>query len=548
MAKKKATKKPRSSPASRSAAKSPDPKKRPEYLPGYKWDEEAAQAPVEFVEQLCRHPDERGGDPKRIELIDWQREQVLRPLFGWRRPDGRLRFRRAGIFVPKKNRKSSLMSQLAQYMATCHAPAQDVFLAANDRLQARTMYRMVRQSVEASPQLSRLLEVVDSRSIIRNRDTGKEIRCLSSDSWRNEGLNGSVILDEIHSFRSPDLVDALIYATRGTANGLVISISTAGSDRNGIGWRWWQDCELVIKDPKANPTFYGLIYAAAEDDDFSDPKVWKKANPSMGIAFPEDEFAADYQDASTDPRKMSKFLRYSLNVWQAGDSRWFVPPLDWSACSAGPLDPTEGRPCWVGVDLASNLDMTAAAFVFKESDGSYAVEWRYWVPRETVADRVREGIPYDAWIRDGWVTVTDGHRLDHEAVARDIIAFGERHEIKAVGCDPWQAGALETLLQREGITVKDVVQKTSILNAPCKLLEALVVERRIRHGGNPVAQWNANNVCVYTDPTGLIKTDKAKSTEKIDGIAALVNALALASTDEDTGTGRSLDEWRIRVL
>ena len=547
MAKTSRTRKPRSSPGSRSAAEKRDPKKRPEYVAGYQWDETAANAPVEFIEQLCRHPDERGGDPKHVELIEWQKERVLRPLFGWRRPDGRLRFRRAGIFVPKKNRKSSLMSQLAQYMATCHAPAQDVFLAANDRLQARTMYRMVRQSVEASPTLSKLLEVVDSRSIIRNRETGKEIRCLSSDSWRNEGLNGSVILDEIHSFRSPDLVDALIYATRGTANGLVISISTAGSDRNGIGWRWWQDCELVLGDPKANPTFYGLIYAADESDDYSDPKVWKKANPSMGVAFPEDEFAADYQDASTDPRKMSKFLRYSLNVWQAADARWFHGD-DWSKCSAGPLDPTEGRPCWVGVDLASNLDMTAAAFVFKESDGSYSVEWRYWVPRETVADRVREGIPYDSWIRDGWVIVTDGHRLDHECVARDIIAFGQTHEIKAAGCDPWQAGALETLLQREGITTKDIPQRTSYLNAPCKLLEALVVEKRLRHGANPVAQWNANNVCVYTDPTGLIKCDKSKSTEKIDGIAALVNALALASTDEDSGGATSLDDWKIRTI
>jgi len=547
MAKKTPTRRPRSSPGSRSAAEKRDPRKRPEYLAGYKWDEEAAQAPVEFIEQLCRHPDERGGDPKHVELIEWQKERVLRPLFGWRRPDGRLRFRRAGIFVPKKNRKSSLMSQLAQYMATCHAPAQDVFLAANDRLQARTMYRMVRQSVDASPTLSKLLEVVDSRSIIRNRETGKEIRCLSSDSWRNEGLNGSVILDEIHSFRSPDLVDALIYATRGTANGLVISISTAGSDRNGIGWRWWQDCELVLADPKANPTFYGLIYAAKDEDDYSSPKVWRKANPSMGVAFPEDEFAADYQDATTDPRKMSKFLRYSLNVWQAADARWFHGD-DWSKCSAGPLDPTEGRPCWVGVDLASNLDMTAAAFVFKESDGSYSVEWRYWVPRETVADRVREGIPYDSWIRDGWVIVTDGHRLDHECVARDIIAFGQTHEIKAAGCDPWQAGALETLLQREGITTKDIPQRTSYLNAPCKLLEALVVEKRLRHGANPVAQWNANNVCVYTDPTGAIKPDKAKSTEKIDGVAALVNALALASTDEDSGGTSSLDDWKIRMI
>jgi phage terminase large subunit-like protein len=541
-AQKATTRKPRSSRSSPSAAE-----RRPEFVPGYQWDPAAAEAPVEFIQALCRHPDERGGDPKRIDLIEWQAERVLRPLFGWRRADGRLRFRRAGIFVPKKNRKSSLMSQLAQYMATCHAPAQDVFLAANDRLQARTMYRMVRQSVEASPTLSRLLEVIDSRSIIRNRETGKEIRCLSSDSWRNEGLNGSVILDEIHSFRSPDLVDALIYATRGTANGLVISISTAGSDRNGIGWRWWQDCELVINDPKVNPTFYGLIYAAKDDDDHSSPEVWRKANPSMGIAFPEDEFAADYQDAQTDPRKMSKFLRYSLNVWQAGDARWFQGD-DWSKCGSAPLAPLAGRPCWVGVDLASNLDMTAAAFVFKEAGGSYSVEWKFWVPRETVADRVREGIPYDAWIRDGWVTVTDGHRLDHEAVARDIIAYGETHEIKAVGCDPWQAGALETLLQREGITTRDIPQRTSYLNAPCKLLEALVVEGRLRHGANPVATWNANNVCVYTDPTGMVKPDKAKSNEKIDGVAALVNALALASTDEDTGEAANLDDWKIRLI
>jgi phage terminase large subunit-like protein len=543
VAKKKATKKTRSSRSSRSG---PDPKKRPEYVTGYQWDEAAATAPVQFIETLCRHPNEHGGEPTRIKLIDWQKDQVLQPLFGWRREDGRLRYRRAGIFVPKKNRKSSLMSQLAQYIITCHAPAQDCFLAANDRLQARTMYRMIRQSVEASPKLSKMLEVVDSRSIIRNRATGKEIRCLSSDSWRNEGLNGSVILDEIHSFRTPDLVNALMYATRGTANGIVISISTAGDNRNGIGYQWWKDCELVMKDPATNPTFYGLIYAASPEDDFSDPKVWRKANPSMGVAFPEDEFAADYQDATTDPRKMSKFLRYSLNVWQEADARWFQGDA-WAQSTAGPAEPLAGRPWGVGVDLASNLDMTAAAFVFKERDGSYAVEWKYWVPRETVADRVREGIPYDTWIREGWVTVTDGHRLDHESVARDLIAYGEAHEIKAVGVDPWQAGALETLLQREGITVKDIPQRTAYLNSSCKLLEALVVERRLRTGGNPVATWNANNVCVYTDPTGMIKPDKAKSNEKIDGIAALVNALALASTDEDDVAG-SLDDYKITLI
>jgi len=537
---KKTTKKPAPSGRSRAA----DPKKRPEYVAGFTFDAEAAARPAEFIERFCRHPSD-DGKPQPIKVLDWQRDRVIAPIFGWKGPTGRLRYRRAGIWVPKKNRKSSLMSQLAAYMATSHFPIADVFLAANDREQARTMFRMAAAVIEASPQLSKLLDVIDYKSVIRNRQHGNEIRCLSSEWRKQEGLNGSVILDEIHSFRSPALVDALVYAIRGTPNSVVMSISTAGEDRNGIGWQWWKDSELVMKTPAANPTFYGLIYAADPEDDFSDPAVWRKANPSMGVAFPESEFAADYQDATTDPRKMSKFLRYSLNVWQQADSRLFHGD-DWAKCGREPLEPLPGRPCWVGVDLASNLDMTSAAFVFKEADGSYAVEWKYWVPSETVGDRVREGIPYDTWIREGWVTVTDGHRLDHEAVARDIIAYGESHEIRGVGVDPWQAGALETLLQREGIEVKSVAQRTAYLNAPCKLLEALVVEGRLRHGANPVAAFNANNVCVYTDPTGMIKPDKAKSNEKIDGIAALVNALALASTD-DAETG-SADDWKIHVL
>lgn len=537
----KRTKRPRSSARSPAARK---PAGRPEYLPGYVWDQEAADRPVKFIETLCRHPSENG-KAQRIKLIDWQRERVIYPLFGWRTKDGRLRYRRAGIFVPKKNRKSSLMSQLAQYLITSHFPLADVFLAANDRLQARTMFRMVKQSVEASPQLSRVLEVVDSRSVIRNREHGNEIRCLSSDSWRNEGLNGSVILDEIHSFRTPDLVTALMYATRGTRNGIVMSISTAGDNRNGIGWQWWQDCELVQKDPAANPTFYGLIYAADPEDDFSDPAVWRKANPSMGTAFPEDEFRADFEDAKTDPRKMSKFLRYSLNVWQEADSRWFHGDT-FAACRQDPPEQLAGRACVVGVDLASHLDMTAAAFVFKSDDGTYDVEMKYWVPEESVAEAERKGIPYSTWIREGWLTVTQGARLDHEHVARDILAYGEEHRIVGIGADPWQVGLLATLLEKAGLETKAVPQRTATMNAPAKLLEGLAVERKVRYR-SPILLWNANNVCVYTDTTGMIKPDKAKSSEKIDGIVAVINALALATQLGDELTG-SPEEWKIIAL
>jgi phage terminase large subunit-like protein len=547
MAKRKTTTRPRSV-GSRARTKP-----RPEACKGYTFDADAAARPVEFIERFCWVPSATGGDPERMRLIEWQKERVVKPIFGWKRPDGRLRYRRAGIFCPKKQGKSFLMAAISEYLLTAHYPLSDVYLAAVDRLQAREIYRVVSKFVQASPQLSKLLEVIDSKSIIKNRDNGNVLRCLSADAYRNEGLNGHVIVDEIHAHRSDELISALTYATRATPNGLVIAISTAGDNRNSVGYQWWKDAELVMRerggDPSANPSFYGLIYAAKPDDPrgFDDRAVWREANPSMGITFPEEEFAADYQDATTDPRKMSKFLRYSLNVWSESDSRWFHGDA-FAECRADPPAPLTGRPCVVGVDLASNLDMTAAAFVFKNDDGSYDCDMRYWVPEETIRERERrDNIPYSTWVRDGWLTVTQGSRLDHEAVGRDIVEYGKANQIVAVGCDPWQVGPLATYLQRESIEVKGVPQNTRAMNAPSRMLEGLVAERKFRYR-SPILLWNANNCAIYEDTTGMIKPDKSKSSEKIDGISATVDAFAMAITADEQLTPTSEDEYRIVSL
>lgn len=539
----------RSSKAAPKKPRGPAWKRRPEYVAGYTFEQERADRVVKFVQQFVTMTSGRKFAGKPMQLMPWQIHDIIEPIYGWVDDQGLRRYRRAAIFVSKKNGKSSLMAALVLYHLLADGePGAAVFGAAVDRIQAGVIYRSVAASVRANPELARALEVIDSRSTIVHRPTASRYTCLAADSWRAEGIDASaVVIDELHAHRKPDLVQALTYAGAARAQPLVVAISTAGESRNGIGYQWYQDARLVEASPEANPTFFGKIYEAKEDDarGLDSPDVWRDANPSLGVTISEKDFANDYADSLTSGTKRTSFIRYRLGIWAQADARWFHGD-DWAKCGREPLEPLAGRPCWVGVDLASNLDMTSAAFVFREQDGSYAVEWRYWVPSETVGDRVREGIPYDTWIREGWVTVTDGHRLDHEAVARDIVAYGESHEIRGVGVDPWQAGALETLLQREGIEVKSVAQRTAYLNAPCKLLEALVVEGRLRHGANPVAAWNANNVCVYTDPTGMIKPDKAKSGEKIDGIAALVNALALASTD-DAETG-SADDWKIHVL
>lgn len=185
--------------------------------------------------------------------------------------------------------------------------------------------------------------------------------------------------------------------------------------------------------------------------------------------------------------------------------------------------------------------MTAAAIVAKGPDGTWDVEMRYWVPEATVSERIsRDRIPYDQWIREGYVMVTEGARLDHEKVAADLLELADRYSVQCVAADPWNIGSIASKLQADGVNVQAITQRTGTLNAPSKLLEAIVVEGKLRHGGNPVLAWNANNVAVYTDATGSIKPDKQKSREKIDGIAALVNALAVASTALDEQTDWNL--------
>lgn len=517
---------------------------RPDYVAGYEFDAAAAARPAEFIESFCRVPSPDGGDPVQVKLMDWQRDRVIAPLFGWKRPDGRLRYRRGAVFVPKKNGKTWLMAGVAQYLLTAHQPLADVYPAAVDREQARILYRMLKRSVESSPTLSKVLEVVDSKSIIRNRKHGNILRCLSADAWRNEGLNGSVVIDEIHAHRTDELVSALAYATRATPNGLVLAISTAGDDRKGPGWQWWQDAELVMKNPGANPTFYGVIYAAAPDDDHDDPKVWRKANPSIGVTFPEEEFKADWQDSLTNSVKRQRWLRYSLNVWSSPDNRWFTPEV-YAPCVVPPPEPLDGHACYIGLDLADHLDMTAAVALFPDGQGGYDADALFWMPDANVAEREKETrVPLRQWIADGWIRTTPGVRLDHDQVAADLIAYSKTHRVRGVGADPWNLGSVATQLQREGLEVHAIGQNVGRMTAPSKLLEVLVHERKFRCP-SPVMQWMFQNANVYVDHAGNMKPDKGRSTEKIDGVVAAVCGLAVASTAPPEMTA---DQWRLIEL
>lgn len=523
------------------------PAGRPEAVLGFAYDQARADKVIRFVESFCQmSKGEWAGRP--MQLLDWQKRDIIEPLFGWHDAEGRRRYRTAAIFTPKKNGKSTLLSALALYLTVADGePGAEVISAASDRAQAGIIAREAASMVRASPHLSKRLEVIDSRNTIVHRESGSRYTVISADGFRAEGLNASaVLLDEAHAQRDTRLYDALRYAGAARRSPIVISISTAGYSRQpgDLWWQLWQYAERVQADPSVDPSFFGRIYRADEDaKDWFDEAQWFKANPSLGHTISLESFRADALEAQQNPAKLNAWLRYRMNVPTETDSRWFAPEAV-AACVADPIEPLEGRPCYLGLDLADNTDLTCAAFVFTNPDGSYDVDTLFFVPEGNVAERERKHrIPYSQWIREGWVIATDGARLDHERVASTIIEYAERHHVRRVGADRWNLGSVGTQLQRAGLEVQAIQQSIGSLTGPSKYLEGLVASKKIRWR-SPVLSWNFGNVQLTEDSSGNIKPDRGRSTEKIDGAVATIMGLALAMTDSEPQN----DSWEIVAL
>jgi len=439
-----------------------------------------------------------------------------------------------------------LLAGLALYMLGWDGePGAEVYGAAADREQAGIIYREAASMVRASPSLSKVLEVIDSRKTILHRGSGSFYRVLSADAFRAEGLNIHCLLfDELHSQRDRRLWDALRYGGASRRQPLLLSISTAGFDRKSLAWEQRCYAERCIADPSTDPAFFGCIHSADIKDDWKKPKVWRKANPSLGQTITEESFAADAREADQSPSKLNAFLRYRLNVWTTQDVRWISPDA-WARNGGALRGDLEKREWFAGLDLASTYDLSAFVMVSQDVDKTWDVFPVFWVPKANAAERTtRDKIDYVGWIRDGFVRATEGNVTDYDVIRQDIVALSQQYNIKAIGVDRWNSTQLTTQLQGDGINVVGFSQAMSSMSSPSKFLENLVISQKLRHAGHPVLAWNAANVAAPPDHNGNIRPSKLHSTERIDGIAALVMALGVQSSVPVTAE----QNWDIQVI
>jgi len=501
-------------------------------LEGCWFDIYAAERVRTFFLKFLRHS--KGQWAKRpFELLDWQWDKIVAPLFGWKRADGTRRFRRGYIEVPKKNGKSTLFSGLSLYLlAGDGEQGAEVYSAAVDRDQASIVYNEAANMVEASPALISRLGVVRSTKRITFLKTRSFYKALSADVPAKEGLNASaVLIDELHAQKTRELWDTLRYAGASREQPLHLSVTTAGFDRFSICWEQHEYARQVLDGTIQDGAFFAYISAAAPEDDWTDPEVWRAANPSFGITLAADQFAEDCREAQESPAKENSFRRYRLNQWTEQDVRW-INMEKWDACEGAPVN-LEKCVCWAGLDLSSTQDITALVLVFRDENHYSAIPF-FWVPEEGARQRARrDRVPYTDWIDDGYITATPGEVIDYERIRAKINELGKQYQILEIAVDRWNATQLATQLTDDGFEMVAFGQGYASMNWPTKKLEEVMLAQRLSHGGHPVLRWMAGNVSIETDAADNWKPSKKKSRERIDGIVALIMALDRASRQEE---------------
>jgi len=503
--------------------------------------DKAATRIIEFCTKFVRYPLEDGGGSVR--LLDWQIYDFLAPLFGWMREEGIRRFRRGCLWVPKKNGKSFLCSLIALFMLVLPSEAApEVYVAAGDREQASIVYGESSALAASSPQIDKRVRRIDSRKRINRPDGRGFYRVLSSDAKLAEGIKWScMILDELHVQKST-MWQTVKGGGVSRQQPLMVAISTAGVyDETSIGWEQWQYSDRVRRGDVDNWAYFAVQYCANENDDWTDPETWRKANPSYGEVLREDALRELYDEARDNPSEQPNFKRYHLNQWVQSLSIWIARDK-WDACADETLteESLHGRMCYGAMDMSSTDDMTALALWFpgKEDEPESLLEW-FWLPGDNINEMAeKNNAPYAAWHDQGLLRLTPGNFIDVNALEDDVCEILCNFDVVQLAYDRYQSEALsQTVEKRLGIEPVLFPQTTRAFNEPMKQYTEAVVHRKLRHRGHPIMRWMLGNCQVVYDSGGLMKLSKTDGGGvnkkgvrrlKIDGQIAAVMACGTA--------------------
>lgn len=507
-------------------------RKRPPFV----FDEWHACDPCDFIEKLP-HVEGKWARPE----IELHRSHVffVVQLFGFRNMDGSRRFTSALFAVARKNAKSTLAAAILLYCQCCEEEeGAQIISAATTGSQARIIFNVAKRMTEKTPDLQEAFGLACWANSISRMETGASFKPINAKASTQDGLNPSHVgLDEIHAHKSADLLNVLTSAAGARSNPLWLYTTTEGYTNPGPWGEIRQFAKQVLQGILGDSADHFLVvfYAVDEEDDEFDESAWPKANPLMD-ANPHllKAIRKEAVEARQMPSKLAEFKIKRLNRPASSATGW-VDLTKWQkGGGAVDLDWLAGHPCWAGLDLASNLDLTSWRLVWKVDDIYYT--WgRRFVPEDAVRARTERGVvPYAGWVAAGLIEVTEGEVTDYQVVEARMREDIARFNPLMIGFDKWNAQEITQRLLAEGHPLIEFGQTTKNYHPAMQELERAYVSKKIVHGNDPVLNWCASNLIAVKDGNLNQKPDKKRSPDKIDDMVSLLIAIGLSITPEES--------------
>lgn len=507
-----------------------------------RFDERKAERAVRFFREYLHHTKGRwAGKP----FIPYPFQEIdIREIYGRVDEKGYRVIRQVYKEEPKKSGKSEEAAGHAlKLLCADDEHGAEIYGAAADRDQASIVFGVAQGMVQRHPELKRICKLVPSTKRLVVREDGSFYRALSSDVAGKHGFNAhGVIFDEVHAQKDMRLWEVLTFgAGDSRTQPLVFAITTAGvPGESPVAEMLHEEAVQILRGIVPCPAwFYPVVYAAPEGAPWEDERTWYDCNPAMhsykladGTTLPPflsiQAVREAFQKAKLRPVEQNSFRRLRLNQWVSQETRW-IDLAAWDACR-GAIDhrALRGMSCYAGLDLSTTTDITSLVLDFI-GDGIHYVVPYFWLPEENVLDKCKP------WARQGLISLSSGNVIDYDQIRRRINELASEFEIDELAYDPWNATQLALQLQNDGLKLAPVRQGFASLSAPTKELERLVLDRRIRHDGNPVLRWMADCMTVKQDAAGNIKPvkpDRLRSMKRIDGMVALIMAIDRAMRNE----------------
>ncbi|MBI1347234.1 hypothetical protein GC163_13215 [bacterium] len=503
----------------------------------------------EVVESICTLTTGKfQGQP--ITLLPWQR-RLIHTLYGWRTKGNRRRFTTAHVWIPRKNGKTELAAALTLYhLLFDHEANPNIYFAASSIDQANLAYLATTNFILNNADIRKatwLRRHIKRIEIVRNGTypAGGFCQVLSGSGRAKQGLNCSfAVADEVAEWGNRELYDAIKLSMAARSEPLMLTISTAGYDKSGIGigyelYRYSKRIQSgeIIDDYRTLP----VIYEAPEESDWTDLEECKSCNPSFGHITQPEFYTQLLTEAKNEPMKEAAYRTFHLNQW-VGNAKTWLPSLWWSKCAdTFTADDFDGQPCVIGVDLSMRHDLTAYVCLFERNGHYYALP-RFFIPETSAQEQqIRSKIPYLSWSKADQITLTPGESIFYRAVKESLEDDLSRFDVLELRFDPYGAKALiESIEQDHIVSCVEVRQSRPHMSPATVEFYNWIKEGVFHHPNNPVLNWNAQNAVAREDNLGRPLVEKGKCLQRVDGITASIIAATYHTRYQDDEPARYL--------